>query len=197
LEEAQTHPLWRLLPSYILLKGQNGQAVEWLDTTLGLLSRESMEVRPGVRAVLDRLCDVLFIQALRGWVRTEGTVEGLPAAVRDTEIDEALDLMQRFPSEAWTVEKLATQVALSRSTFAERFRRLTGETPMEYLAHWRMHVAAQTLRNTKESVAYIAQQVGYESEAAFAKAFKRIVGVAPGAYRRNREIPLAQGVAQG
>lgn len=185
-EEGVTHPLWRLLPPYILLKGEGGQAPEWLDTTLNLLSREAMEVRPGVTAVLDRLCDVLFIQALRGWVRADGGAEGLPAAVRDEAIDEALDLMQRHPAEPWTVESLARRVALSRSTFAERFRRLAGETPMEYLARWRMHRAAQLLRDDQESVAVIAERVGYESEAAFAKAFKRLVGVAPGAFRRGK-----------
>jgi AraC-like DNA-binding protein len=183
--ESEMHPLWRMLPPYILLKGQDGQATEWLDMTLTLLSRESMAVRPGALAVVDRLCDVLFIQALRSWVRQREAASGLPAAVQDAEIDEALDLMQTQPAEDWTLEKLARRVALSRSTFAERFRRLAGDTPMEYLAHWRMHLASQLLRDGQENVASIAMQVGYESEAAFAKAFKKRMGVAPGAYRRT------------
>lgn len=189
-EEAENHPLWRNLPPYILLKGEDDNVNEWLDTTLRLLSSEAMEVRPGAFAVLDRLCDVLFIQALRGWVRRTRAGDGWPAAVQDPAIDEALDLMQRQPAEPWTVETLAGKVAMSRSAFAERFRRLAGDTPMEYLARWRMHLATQRLREGQVSVAAIAEQVGYESEAAFAKAFKKRVGFAPGAYRRR---PTAEG----
>ncbi|MGV3617442.1 MAG: AraC family transcriptional regulator [Fimbriimonas sp.] len=184
-DEVDTHPLWRMLPPFVVIKGQNGRAFEGLDTTLTMLSGESMDIRPGARAVLDRLCDVLFIQAIRGWVSTDPGQVGWPAAVRDRAIDEALDLMQRMPAEPWTVERLADRVALSRSVFAERFRRLSGDAPMEYLARWRMHLASQRLREGMESVAEIATKVGYESEAAFAKAFKRRVGVAPGAYRRG------------
>lgn len=183
-EDAETHPLFRMLPPFIVLRGQDGQAVEWLDDTLSLLSREAMAARPGMTAVLDRLCDVLFIQSMRGWMRAGGDGNGLPAAVQDPAIDEAIDLMHRSPAHPWTVESLAQRVALSRSVFAERFRRLSGETPMEYLARWRMHLAGQLLREGRESVATIAERVGYESEAAFAKAFKRTVGQAPGAYRR-------------
>lgn len=192
-DETATHPLFRVLPPYILLKGQEGgQSFEWLDTTLNLLSKESMEMRSGAMAVLDRLCDVLFIQALRGWMRSGEIAEGFPAAVREPAIDEALDLMQRQPAEPWTVESLARRVALSRSTFAEKFRRLAGDTPMEYLARWRMHTAARLLSDGQTSVAAIAEKVGYESEAAFAKAFKKRVGTAPGAYRRARGSSVEQ-----
>lgn len=194
-EEGSTHPLYRVLPPYIVLKGESGQATEWIDATLRLLSFESMEVRPGVRTVLDRLCDVLFIQSLRGWIRTDDATEGLPMAVKDPAIDEALDLMQRLPHEAWTVERLAQRVSMSRSVFAERFRRLLGDTPMDYLQRWRMHLAAQMLRDGRESTAQIAGKVGYESEASFAKAFKRTIGVAPGAFRRRgAEIPVRTAV---
>lgn len=184
-EDSSTHPIWRMVPPSILLKGRDGHADAWLESTLTLLSNEAMDVRPGAMAVLDRLCDVLFIQALRGWVRGDETAIGWPAALRDTAIDAALDMMQQQPAESWTVEKLARQVALSRSTFAERFSRLAGETPMEYLANWRMHLAAQFLADGKDNVATIAEKVGYESEAAFAKAFKRRIGKTPGSYRRS------------
>ena len=185
LEDAETHPLWRALPPYILLKGEEGRAVDWLDTTLAFLSCEATSVRPGAAAVLDRLCDVLFIQTLRGWVRQEGAAEGWPAAVRDPAVDGALDLMHRRSAEPWTVARLADRASLSRSAFAERFRRLLGESPMGYLARWRMHQAAGLLRRGHDPVATIAERVGYESEAAFAKAFKRELGMAPGAYRRR------------
>lgn len=183
-EQGNTHPLYRALPRYILLKGENGQAGAGIGETLHLLSNESMAALPGVRPVLDRLCDVLFIQSLRGWVRDDGS-DGLPQAVKDPAIDEALDLMQRRPHEPWTVERLAQAVSLSRSVFAERFRRLLGDTPMDYLQRWRMHLAAEMLRDGRETTAQIAERVGYESEASFAKAFKRTIGTAPGAFRRR------------
>ncbi len=183
-DDADTHPLWRSLPPYILLKGSEGQSVPWLETTLSFLSCEATSVRPGANAVLDRLCDVLFIQAIRGWVQQDEAIQGWPAAIRDPAMDQALDLMHRQPAEPWTLTGLADRVAMSRSAFAERFRRLLGESPMVYLARWRMHQAAGLLRDGQESVATVAERVGYESEAAFAKAFKREVGVSPGAYRR-------------
>lgn len=182
--DAETHPLWRALPPMILLRGEEGRAVDWLETTLQFLSCEATSVRPGAPAVLDRLCDVLFIHALRGWVRQSGEGEGWPAAVRDPAVDQALELIHRSPSEPWTVASLAERVAMSRSAFAERFRRLAGDPPMDYLARWRMHLAARQLRESRDPVATVAERVGYESEAAFAKAFKRMLGVAPGAYRR-------------
>ena len=182
--DADLHPLWRALPPYILLRGEEGRAVDWLETTLCFLSCEATSVRPGAAAVLDRLCDVLFIQALRGWVRGDAGAEGWPAAVRDPAVDGALDLIHRLPADPWTVARLADRVAMSRSAFAERFRRLLGETPMDYLARWRMHQATRLLSEGRASVAVVAERVGYESEAAFAKAFKRTVGIAPGAYRR-------------
>lgn len=186
--DADLHPLWRALPPTILLRGEEGRAVDWLETTLQFLSCEATSVRPGAPAVLDRLCDVLFIQALRGWVRGEGGGEGWPAAVRDPAVDAALDLIHRLPADPWTVARLADHVAMSRSAFAERFRRLLGETPMDYLARWRMHLATRLLREDRASVATVAERVGYESEAAFAKAFKRMVGTAPGTYRRAATV---------
>lgn len=186
--DSSTHPLIRMLPEYFLIKGHQGKADPGLEATLSLLSCESMRPQAGVNTVLDRLCDVLFIQALRGWMRSDRRGEGWPAAVRDRAIDEALDLMQRQPAHPWTVESLADRVSMSRSTFADRFRRLLGDTPMEYLTGWRMHLAAQELRSGAESVAIVAERVGYESEAAFARAFKRKVGVSPGAFRRAEAL---------
>jgi len=186
--ESATHPLWRMLPPMLVSRKQSAPTSEWLAETLSLLSREAMEMHSGARVVLDRLCDVLLIQALRDWVGCDQAASGLPAAVKDRAIDSALTLIQKMPAESWTVESLARHVALSRSTFAERFRRLTGETPMEYLGRWRMHIAAGLLREGNDNVASIAEKTGYESEASFAKAFKRMTGVAPGAFRRGATV---------
>jgi AraC-like DNA-binding protein len=188
--DASTHPLWRALPPVILLRREAGRAADSLDVTLSCVADEASSGRPGASAVLDRLHDVLFIEALRGWVRQDTSAGGLPIAVRDTAVASAMALIHDRPADAWTVARLAGAAALSRSAFAERFRRALGESPMGYLTRWRMHLAAQHIGEDRESVAAIAGRVGYESEAAFAKAFKRTVGVAPGAYRRrHRESP--------
>lgn len=182
--EDDAHPLLRSLPSTIVLRGENGQAPDWIDATLKLLSDESMAARPGVRPVLDRLCGVLFIQSLRGWIRADDALHGLPAAMRDPAIDDAIHLIHTRPGEPWTVERLAHTVSMSRSAFAERFRRLLNEPPMDYLMRWRMHLACEMLQDGSNSTYNIAQKVGYESEASFSKAFKRTLGVAPGRYRK-------------
>lgn len=186
--DTATHPLWRAMPPLILIRGEEGRAVEWLEVTLSFLACEASSGRPGASALLDRLCDVLFIQALRGWIHQDSAVKGLPAAVRDPAVGGAMALIHDRPAEPWTVARLADAAAMSRSTFAERFRRTLGESPMGYLARWRMHLAARLLSEDRGSVASVAERVGYESEAAFAKAFKRTVGVPPGAYRRAMAV---------
>jgi AraC-like DNA-binding protein len=184
-DDFETHPLLRSMPTTIVLRGEQGKAIEWLEYTLCFIVSESTAGRPGASAVLDRLCDMLFIQAFRGWARDSESEIGWPAAMRDPAVASALDLMHRECAAPWTLARLADRVAMSRSSFAERFRRVLGESPMGYLARWRMHQAAGLLREGRLPVAAIAERVGYESEAAFAKAFKRTIGVAPGAYRRG------------
>jgi AraC-like DNA-binding protein len=184
--ESAHHPLIRLLPPCLILRGNGTSGAPGLDAVLKVLTSESMAAQPGATALLDRLCDVLFIQAIRGWVHTGDSNSGLPAAVQDPAIDGALHLIQSEPAGEWTVESLAREVALSRSVFAERFRRLTGDTPMGYLARWRVHCATRLLQKDQLGMMEVASQVGYESEFAFAKAFKRITGTAPGAYRRSK-----------
>ncbi len=182
-DDVDTHPLLRALPPMIVIRGEAGKAIEWLEGTLAFVACESQSNRPGAQAVLDRLCGVLFIQAVRGWVTQAGD-HGWPAAVQDPAVARALSLIHDEPARRWTVEALGDQAAMSRSAFAERFRRLVGEPPLQYVTRWRMHQATQLLRDPSSNVATIAERVGYESEAAFAKAFKRMVGHAPGEYRR-------------
>ncbi|WP_051946283.1 AraC family transcriptional regulator [Verrucomicrobium sp. BvORR106] len=184
--ESAHHPLLRLLPPCLILRGNGEIGAPGLDAVLKVLTTESMAAQPGATALLDRLCDVLFIQAIRGWLHTGDSGTGLPAAVQNAAIDGALHLIQSEPANSWTVEYLAREVALSRSVFAERFRRLTGDTPMGYLARWRAHCATRLLQDEQLGMMEVASRVGYESEFAFAKAFKRITGIAPGAYRRSK-----------
>jgi AraC-like DNA-binding protein len=184
VEQQSGHPLLALLPRVIHIpQGESGP----LAGILSLMASEAESTRPGKELVLRRLADILFIQILRHWVATQGaTTRGWLAALRDEQIGQALGLIHHDPAHPWTVEALASAVALSRAAFAARFTRLVGEPPLHYLTGWRMRTAAQLLQEQRLGVAEVAQRVGYGSEVAFSKAFKRIVGVAPGAYRRGQ-----------
>jgi transcriptional regulator GlxA family with amidase domain len=144
--------------------------------------------------VLPRLIDTLFVYIVRAWLRDqpEGSC-GWLGALRDPQISKALSLIHERPQEPWTVEALARAVAMSRAAFAKRFAELVGEPPLAYVTRWRMDIAAKLLRESRETVARIAGRVGYVSETAFAKAFRRRRQLAPGAYRYVRRRELAAG----
>jgi transcriptional regulator GlxA family with amidase domain len=152
---------------------------------------ESNQRRPGGEAVLERMSEMLFVEVLRRYadlLPPEQT--GWLAGIRDPAVGRALALLHERPAEAWTLERLGEEAGLSRSSLHERFAHLTGQPPMQYLTRWRMQVAAGLLRDTTAKVVEIALRVGYESEAAFSRAFRREVGVAPGAWRRGqRSVP--------
>jgi AraC-like DNA-binding protein len=131
---------------------------------------------------------MMFADAIRRYVDTlpeEGT--GWLAGLRDRSVGRALALIHGQPAHAWTVEMLAAEGALSRSAFYERFVQIIGQPPMQYLTQWRMQVASNLLRNSRAPIVAIALEVGYESEAAFTRAFKRLTGMPPGTWRRNRD----------
>ena len=141
---------------------------------------------------MDRLGGVLFIQVIRSYVESLASNQaGWLGALRDPRIGGALELIHEKPEKAWSVSKLANGVGMSRSAFSERFKTFVGETPMQYLTRWRMHRAAYYLRNEGLNIPEVANRVGYESDATFAKAFKRYVGTAPAAYRRAEEATSA------
>ena len=146
---------------------------------------EAASGRPGARTVVSRLADILFIQIVRGFLSsTPVSHRGWLRALNEPQIGAALGLIHQDPRQPWTVAMLASKVGMSRSTFAGRFAELVGEPPLHYVTRWRMQRAASLLREGRATLADIADRVGYESEAAFSKAFKRWVGAAPGAYRR-------------
>lgn len=185
LEHDNGHPFMTLLPPLIHLHGQDGHSAESISTLLTLMAREVQSGLPGAQTLLRRLADMLFIQIVRQWAQhsPEGT-GGWLAALHDPQIGSALGLIHSDPAEAWTVATLAAQVAMSRSAFAERFTTLVGEAPFQYLTRWRMRTAARMLVGDRLPLGEIAARVGYESEFAFSKAFKRAYGVPPGAYRK-------------
>ncbi|OJH41779.1 AraC family transcriptional regulator [Cystobacter ferrugineus] len=178
-------PLFKKLPRVLHVAADDPDAASSLASTVQLLLAESASPRPGTTVIMARLAEILLVQALRTHVEKPGL-----CSLVDPPIAKALALIHERPAEDWSVERLATAVALSRSGFAARFSTIVGDPPLEYLARWRMTKAAQSLRETALSLGEIARQVGYQSEASFNRAFKRWEGVAPGTYRRERRPRL-------
>jgi transcriptional regulator GlxA family with amidase domain len=185
LDDGAHHPLLPVLPKVIALRARDGHAAAWLAPTLSFLAAEAGTELPGARTVVSRLADILFIQVVRAHLGSAPEqVSGWLGALRDPQIGSALGCMHEDPAHPWTVEALAQRVAMSRSTFAARFAEIVGEPPLHYLTRWRMQKARSLLREGRVPLSEVAARVGYDSEAAFSKAFKRAVGEAPGAYRR-------------
>jgi AraC-like DNA-binding protein len=160
------------------------------DATLALVTAEARELRPGGEAVLTRLADVLVIQVVRSWLETDPAARtGWLGALADPRIGRAVTLIHRDPARAWTVASLAAEVPMSRSAFAARFTALVGEPALAYVTRRRMHLALDRLRGDGAGVAEVAGGLGYRSEAAFSRAFKRVIGTSPGAVRRGALTP--------
>src|ERR1700730_18684545 len=178
-------PLARLLPPLILVKADQAQSLA-LHTTLNMLASEMAEIAPGSDLVVNRLADLLFIHSIRAYIRSrsETCKNGLLRAIFDPQIGSALKSMHQKVEHPWTVESLAAACGMSRSAFAVRFKDLGGETTLEYLTSWRMQKATGLLRKGDKKLFEVAKSVGYDSDAAFSKAFKRVFGVAPREYRR-------------
>jgi len=185
-ENWKNNPLVSLLPPLIHIPAL--QAGEWLPLSLRLLSNEATSAKPGSQTILTRLTDIVFVQALRVWVENQPEEQGgWLGALRDRHIGLALGLIHKEPDKNWSVALLAHEVGLSRSAFASRFHQLVGLPPLSYLTRWRMHLAARFLEQEALTVSQTAERVGYESGAAFNKAFRRHYGVAPLAYRSKAQ----------
>ena len=177
------NPLVSTLPRQLHLPGLSSG---WLQSFARQVVEESQARRVGADSVLTRLAELMFVEVLRRYIETLPPEQrGWLAGLRDDAIGRALGLLHGDPAHAWTLDELAAAVAMSRSAFADRFTALVGQPPMQYLAQWRMQLAAGRLAAGSAKVAAIAEQVGYESEEAFSRAFKRLMGVSPGAWRRG------------
>ncbi|MBI3899293.1 MAG: AraC family transcriptional regulator [Gammaproteobacteria bacterium] len=177
--------IFSMLPPYLIVRSQHSGAAQFRQL-IDLLFIEAQADALAATAVLDRLADALMFYVIRYAVAGNATSAGLLAALRDKQICAALISMCEQPERAWTLEALAEQVFLSRSTFAERFHALLGQTPMDFLLDWRMQRARRWLEQDRLSVSEVAARCGYQSDAAFSKAFKRVLGVGPGELRRAR-----------
>jgi AraC-like DNA-binding protein len=187
LEEYPMNPLYALLPTYLRASSQQRRAKPWLKMIIQLVQAEAHGSQPGAETVITRLSEVLFLQVVRDYLSSlgEGSV-GWLSALRDPQIGQALALIHHQPEERWTVESLARRVGLSRSALSAKFMRLVGRPPLRYLTDVRLTKAAALLRTQSATLNAVALSVGYDSEVAFSKAFKRGFGTAPGAYRRER-----------
>lgn len=186
-------PLFTHLPEVIHISASDPAAAPWLPATVQLLLSECTAQRPGGSVVMSRLVDVLFVHVLRTFIGGRLPTSHALCALADPQIGRALQLVHDAPASMWTVEALASAVAMSRSAFAERFTRYVGQPPLEYVGRWRMVKAAELLAGSRLSVAEVAERVGYASEAAFNRAFKRHVGTAPATWRRGQQRVSAAG----
>lgn len=193
------NPLLASMPRVVHMPGVAADGNSWMANLLRSMVEESNRKRPGGEAVLERMSEMLFVEALRRYVDALPAGQtGWLAGMRDASVGRALALIHERPAEAWTLERLGEEVALSRSTFHERFVHFIGQPPMQYVAQWRMQLAASWLRDTDAKVIDVALEVGYENEAAFSRAFKRAVGESPGAWRRgHRARPQSRPPGEG
>jgi AraC-like DNA-binding protein len=185
--EADCHPLIDALPSTLVLDLNGKAAGEWIFSSFRYAAQELATARAGSATVLSKLSELMFVEAVRCYLDAlPADQRGWLAGLRDPAVGKALALLHSELARPWTAEELARQVYLSRSTFADRFTALIGAPPMTYLARWRMQVASQRLRESRRSVAEISSDVGYESEIAFARAFKRQFSVSPAQWRKEK-----------
>lgn len=186
LDQGRAHPLVRQLPEVIHLPTRHGRHPE-LSAAVQLLGSELENPRIGSDGIVPTLIDSLLLYILRAWLDDQppAATQGWAAALGDAAVAPALTAMHDNPAAPWTVESLAERAGLSRAAFARRFTALVGEPPMSYLTRWRMTTAARMLRESDAPLTTVAARTGYGSEFAFAKAFKREYGLAPGGYRRQ------------
>ncbi|SAL21561.1 AraC family transcriptional regulator [Caballeronia udeis] len=187
------HQLIRLLPKLICVDTWKSPEMEWIQSTLRFIAAEAQHLNAGGETVITRLADILVILAIRAWIAQASQAQtGWLGALRDKQIGRAIAMIHRDPASAWTVASLADAVGMSRSAFSARFTKLVGEPAMHYAVRWKMQAALTRLRETDSSLAELANSLGYDSEAAFSRAFKRITGVSPGAARRTARADAAE-----
>ncbi|HEX4985545.1 MAG TPA: AraC family transcriptional regulator [Burkholderiales bacterium] len=185
-DEAVGNPLISSLPRLFKVDVRSDTASAWLESSLRFATEEAAVSRAGSATVLAKLSELLFVEAVRRCIDTmPRDRKNWLAGLRDRFVGRALSLLHADPARAWTVDDLAREVGLSRSALAERFGDYLGQPPMQYLTSWRLHTAARLLRTEDKPVALVAAHVGYDSEAAFNRAFKREFGAPPASWRRN------------
>lgn len=184
-EELLFNPVLASLPPMFCVRSLHGPDSEWFRASVRFLARETIAPGPGTACLTARMTELLFVEILRRYIIESGQASWL-VALADRHLSLALRAIHARPEHAWTLDELARESGLSRSALTARFRRFLTESPMNYLTLWRLQVAAQRLQSSDEKVAAIAEEVGYGSEEAFSRAFKRRTGVPPAAWRDER-----------
>ena len=175
------------LPPVVRVNVRGSNAGAWLESSVRYALAEARSPRPGGAGVLAKLAEVLFIEVLRLYMHQQGEGRtGWLAGVNDRIVGAALAALHKHPAQAWTLEDLAREAGSSRSVLAERFQELVGTSPMQYLTQWRMLLAANLLRNSNTPLTHIAEGVGYQTDTAFIRAFRREYGAPPATWRRSQ-----------
>lgn len=177
-------PLFRTLPQVIVERAEPATVSNMLSSTATEILRQVAQDVPGSPFVLGRLMELLFVEVIRRYVqRLPSSAVGMLAAMRDPLVAKAVLMLHQTPTRRWIIDDLAREVGASRSALAQRFSKLVGKPPIEYLTGWRIQLACERLRSSAETITRIAEAVGYDSEAAFSRAFRREIGLSPGAWR--------------
>ena len=178
-----------VLPEYIVIRSDENESVSIVRTIAEMLGSETQRIDIGAEAVIARLADILVIAAMRQHLNQLGEDElGWLNALQDERIGKSLRLIHEQPDKHWSLDELAVATGMSRTSFAQHFKRLVGNTPMDYLTEWRMSLAYSRLQLTKDTQLAIALDIGYQSEAAFSRAFKKVIGKSPGEVRKEFEF---------
>lgn len=180
----KVNPMFDVLPPIIHLRREDPYVQEWLEPTLRFIHAEIACRHQGSLTVLRRMADVLFIQAVRAYAAQQNCASSWLRGFADPRVGKSLALLHERYAEPWTLDSLANEVGTSRTALAVRFKELVGEAPMAYLTRWRITRAANRIRSERVSLSRLAESVGYNSDAVFSKAFRRITGQSPGRYRR-------------
>ena len=188
-DSPQANPILDTMPDLIHIKNEDPARTAMLDSILRFITSETESAQPGSDVVVDKLSGILFIHVIRAYMQLPGVKTGLLAALADAKLGRVIKAVHEHPAFNWSVSNLAETAGMSRSAFAGHFQTVTGITPMQYVTSWRMQTAFERLRTGKDSVALIAEQSGYQTEASFRKAFKKQMGIGPGAVRRGNTLP--------
>ncbi len=188
-DELLFNPLQRSLPTLMHARPRTELDDVWLETSIRYITHEARHPRPGAECILGRLTELMFMEVLRRHIQSLPAGEvGWLAALNDPIVGSALKWLHTMPEEKWTVTRLARKVGTSRTVLADRFRQVLDQPPMRYLAHWRLLMAAQLLKTGSDSLKNIVARVGYESQPAFNRAFKRLFGAPPAAWRSQQAL---------
>jgi len=183
-DRAFPHPFLSNLPELIHINAQLRSQFYWLDSVIRQIITESEEQQPGSDVIIDRFTEILFIQVIRSYIQSGEVRQSYFSALHDKQLSAALSLMHNQPDKGWTVELLASEIGMSRSAFYSRFNDYIGMPPMKYLFEWRMLQAKQQIQDSHKPLVLVAEEVGYHSDSAFQKAFKRFYHFTPASLRK-------------